>query len=397
MKRAAFLIFALSVGAAHAQSAAPAASAAPPAPPPPSTEVAAPGMRIVSAQAPVVGGNAAGARERALDEAIRQAVDQALGEIMDAPTRAAQAKTIKIIEARARSFVPRYRTLEEGEANGVYTVRLEAEVDELALRRRIERGNAPTSGNAPAANAPRGAPAALLIVAGERGAGPAPFANELVAALLGAGLRARGAGEGATDNTPATAAQAAARAGFGQAALATADAAEEGAVRGTGRFAFSCRATVRVVAAGTGAPLGERNATTRVFAERPEGGRAECLTRLAAELAPRLAGAAGAAAASSAPGDLHALTVDADVAEPAAVPALLKSVRSVGAVSSAELQRVAPGRAEIKLRTRSAPAPLAAALARDAAPAITLSDVNVAGDVIHLRARLRAPANGATP
>jgi hypothetical protein len=357
-------------------------------------------MRIVSAQAPVVGGNAAGARERALDEAIRQAVDQALGEIMDAPTRAAQAKAIKVIEARARSFVPRYRTLEEGEANGVYTVRLEAEVDELALRRRIERGSAPasgTAGNAAAGNAPRSAPAALLIVAGDHAEGTAAFANELTAALLAAGIRARAAGEGAAENTPATAAQAAARAGFGQAALATAEAAEEGAVRGTGRFAFSCRAAVRVVAAGTGAPLGERSATTRVFAERPEAGRAECLNHLAAEVAPKLAGAASATATASAPGDLRALTVDADVAEPAAVPALLKSVRSVGAVSSAELQRVAPGRAEIKLRTRSAPAPLAAALARDAAPAITLSDVNVAGDVIHLRARLRAPANAATP
>ena len=99
--------------------------------------------RIVTGQAPVVGGNAAGARERALDDAIKQAVNQALAAIVDPQTRAAQAKTLKAIEAKARSFVPRYRTLEEGEANGVYTVRLEAEVDEAALRRRIERGAPP--------------------------------------------------------------------------------------------------------------------------------------------------------------------------------------------------------------------------------------------------------------
>ena len=40
-------------------------------------------MRMVTGQAPVVGGNAAGARERALDDAIRQAVDQALAELVD--------------------------------------------------------------------------------------------------------------------------------------------------------------------------------------------------------------------------------------------------------------------------------------------------------------------------
>jgi len=85
------------------------------------------------AQAPVVGGNAAGARERALEDAIRQAVTLTLADIVDPQTRAAQAKTIKAIEAKARSFVPRYRTLEEGEVAGMYNIRLEVEVDDIAL------------------------------------------------------------------------------------------------------------------------------------------------------------------------------------------------------------------------------------------------------------------------
>src|SRR4029077_1576018 len=118
--------------------------AGPPAGPTPGPS-AAPGMRIVSGQAPVVGGNAAGARERGLDEAIRQAVALALADIPRAPTRAAQAKTIKSLLARAKSFVPRYRTLEEGEAGGVYTIRLEAEVDEVALRSKLERTAVPTT------------------------------------------------------------------------------------------------------------------------------------------------------------------------------------------------------------------------------------------------------------
>ena len=86
--------------------------------------------------------------------------------------------------------------------------------------------------------------------------------------------------------------------------------------------------------------------------------------------------------------------------EPAAVSALLKSVRSVGAVSAADLVRVGGGHAEIRARTRSGPAPLAAALSRDADAMISLSDVQASGAVIKLRARLRAPAapeNGNNP
>ena len=74
----------------------------------------------------------------------------------------------------------------------------------------------------------------------------------------------------------------------------------------------------------------------------------------------------------------------------AAVVALLKAVRSIGSVSSAELRRVAPGHAEIRARTRALASALAPALSRD--PALTLSNVEVAGDVIRLNARLRAPA-----
>ena len=80
--------------------------------------------------------------------------------------------------------------------------------------------------------------------------------------------------------------------------------------------------------------------------------------------------------------DLPVLTIDADVVEPAAVSALLKSVRSVGAVSAADLVRVGGGHAEIRARTRSGSAPLAAALSRDADAMISLSDVQASGAVI---------------
>ena len=93
------------------------------------------------------------------------------------------------------------------------------------------------------------------------------------------------------------------------------------------------------------------------------------------------------------------MTVDADVVEPAAVAALLKSVRSVGAVSSAELRHIGGGRAEIRVRTRAAAPALAQALSRDASGVITLSAAEAAGDTVRVRVRLHAAAQptGSTP
>jgi len=373
---------------------APPAPGAPPAPPDVSTMS---GGRFVTGQAPVVGGNAAGARERALDDAIKQAVNQTLATLVDAQTRAAQAKTLKAIEAKARSFVPRYRTLEEGEANGIYTIRLEAEVDETALRRRIERGTttAPPPTTAPVKTVAPG----MLVAAGDKGEGTAAFVTSLVTALSSANVRARASGPGET--TAAAAAQAASRASLEQAALVTAEVMPEGIVRGTGRVAVACRANVRLVAAPAGSTVAERAATARVFvdADKASDGPGQCHAQLGADLAGRLAGAS-ATAPAAATGDLRAVIVDADVIEPAAIPELVKSLRGVGAVSAAELTRVSAGRAEIRVRTRAAPAAIAAALSRAAGTMITLSDVQISGDTIRTKARLRtaaAPAGGSNP
>jgi hypothetical protein len=393
MKRAIVSAAVLLCGAS-AFGQAPGAPPGPPSPPPAPTDVPTiPGARIVMGQAPVVGGNAAGARERALDDALKQAVNQTLATIVDPQTRAAQAKTLKAIEAKARSFVPRYRTLEEGEANGVYSMRLEAEVDEIALRRKLERGS--TSAPPPGTPTKAGAPG-MLVAAGDKGEASAAFVTGLVTALSSAGVRARAGDPGET--SAGTAAQAAARASLEQAALVTSEVMPEGVLRGTGRVAVACRANVRLVAAPAGSTIAERAATALVFvdADKAAEGAGQCRTQLGADLAGRLAGAvaAGGAGAGSA-GDLRPVIVDADVVEPGAIPELVKSLRGIGAVSAAELTRVGAGRAEIKVRTRAAPPALAAALSRVAGGMITLSDVQISGDTIHVRARLRAAAPSA--
>jgi hypothetical protein len=372
----------------------------PPGAPPPADVPTMPGGRIVAGQAPVVGGNAAGARERALEDALKQAVNQALAAIVDPQARAAQAKTLKALEAKARNFVPRYRTLEEGEANGVYTIRLEAEVDEAALRRRIERGAAPVA-LPPTSTAAKAAAPGMLVVAGEKGEASAAFVPSLVAALSAGGVRARGGDPGET--TAGAAVQAAARGSLEEAALVTAEVLPEGMVRGTGRVAVSCRANVRLFAAPVGGAVGERAATARVFVDADKAGEGpgQCRSQLAADLAGRLAGVTSPTTGAAAGSDLRAITVDADVVEPAAIAELVKGLRGVGLVSAAELTRVSTGRAEIRVRTRAAPAALAAALSRASGTMITLSDVQISGETIRARARLRAApgaaAGGGTP
>ena len=355
---------------ASAQTPVPALPAAPPRVPGAETAVdsSSPNSRVTTGQAPVVGGNAAGARERALEDAIRQAVDVIINElVVDPQARAAQGKTIRAIEAKAHSFIGRYRTLEEGEANGVYTVRVQVEVDRAAIQSKIDRGTAPPAPSTP----PRAAAPAIVVLPGEKT--PPAFVANMVAALSSAGLRAR-AGDPLA-KPPAAAA-----------ATVTAEAVDEGALRGTGRVSVACRATARF----TGVSLPDRTAAARAFADAMDAGRTDCLGRLASALAAEISSALSAAAAPSA--DLPLLPIDADVVEPGAVPALLKSVRSVGAVSAADLVRVGGGHAEIRARTRSGPALLAAALSRDADAMISLSDVQASGAVIKLRARLRAPA-----
>jgi hypothetical protein len=357
---------------APAQVLTPPVPVMPPGGPPRPEPGATPGSRVTTGQAPVVGGNAAGARERALEDALRQAVDQTINELVDPATRLAQAKTIRAIETKARSYVGRYRTLEEGEINGTYTVRVESEVDKSAIQSRLDRGGAPAAPAAPARAAP-----AITVLAGE--ATPPGFASGVAAGLTAAGVRAHAASSGP---------------GTGPSATVTATTTDEGPLRGVGRMSAACRGVARF----GGLSLPERAATTRAVADDAAGARAACLDRLAGVLATEVAPALTAAAPAP---DLPVVTIDADIVEAAAVPALLKSVRSVGAVSSADLVRVGGGHAEIRARTRSAAGSIAAALSRDADAMISLSDVQTSGAVIKLRARLHAPAaaetGGTTP
>jgi hypothetical protein len=120
-------------------------------------------------------------------------------------------------------------------------------------------------------------------------------------------------------------------------------------VRGPGQASVSCQLGAKVVAVSSGQSVAEAAAAPRAFSDRAASARAECLTRAAAVVAPRLSPSPVAAAAG---GDLRTLVLDTDVVEPAAIAAFLKLVRGLGSVSSADVRRIVLGRAEIRVRTR---------------------------------------------
>lgn len=377
-------------GSARAQAPAgqPAVSATSPAPATVSSTVAPtpplpPGTHLGVAEVPIVGGNLASARERALAEAMKQAVSDAIA-VVAPDARVSEPKAVVQVLARARTFVQRYRTREDGEV-GVgqsrYGVKIEAEVDEAALGRAFEKTPAPA-----AASLGAGAPSYLLVANG-----PPEAADAVYRALAAGGTRVERSREALS---PGAAADFAAHAGLGAIVFANATANREGQVRGVGLEAVSCAVAVRLAAAGTAAALAEDTRTERSFAEREEEARKDCLGRAAGVAVRHVIPQTGT---GRSPSDLRTVVADVDVVEPGAVLALLKQLRGSGSVSAVDLRRVLAGRAELAIRSRLTAPALAAAIGRESGGPVVISGVEVSGDLIRMVARSREAAAPPAP
>ena len=370
--------------------AAPAAAANP-------SAALTPGGRVGAAEVPIVGGNVASARERALTDAMKQAVDQAILSMVPDP-HAAQPKTVVQVLGRARSYVRRYRTLEEGErGGGRYGMRIDADIDDGALLRAFDK--AATAAVAPNGSpaGPPAAPSYLLVGAG------VPEALEAAAKAftsLGARVQTAAAADpAAASSDPAKLEASASQAGLAAVAFISGTSTSEGKVRGPGLEAATCVLSVRVLAAGTGLPIADESETVRAFADRPEAARASCFQRAAAAAVPRVVPAAAARVAP----DVRTVVLDVDVVQPGAIPAVVKQVRALGSVSAVEVRRITVNRAEFWVKSRLAAAAFAAALSRDTGAAVTFSAAEVTGDLVRVTARLReivspsaAPPSAAT-
>jgi hypothetical protein len=210
--------------------------------------------------ATVTGGDTAGARARALDDALRQAVDQAVAATVESGARAAGADVIKKrILRQAREYVPQFKVAQEGVDANVYAVQIEATVDDGKLVKALHGlgvGAPPPPGPAAEPAEPPATPRpslALLVVAtdgattwatfgragGDGGPVAAALARELgargfkVARTAGLEVPVAGAEGGGLPLDARQAAAVARAAGAGGAVVAAGRLSDGGRIRGT--------------------------------------------------------------------------------------------------------------------------------------------------------------------
>jgi hypothetical protein len=346
-------------------------------------EAPAPNPRVFVAEAPIVGGNAASAKQRAMDDAFRQAVERTFAVLVAEagvspsalPPPLAQLRSTFF--SRAKRYIRTYRVLEQSETGGHLRVTVDAEVDEGTLRREMDRvRGAPTSPTSPSV-------AGSVLVVG----GPPEATLAMGRALGGAGLKADTPPLGALDEGKAR--DVALRSHAAVALVVTGHVTDDGPVRGTTKAAARCRLAVRMVPLGQ-APASDRGAEARAFSDGAEAARAECLARAAGDVARQVASALAGSAAPAR--DMRVVTLEIDLVEPAALPLLLQACRKVGSVSSAEVRRVTVGHVEIRAITRLAAPALVSAIARELTSAATVTPGQTVADRAALQVRLAAPA-----
>jgi hypothetical protein len=342
----------------------------------------------VIGEAPIAAGNAASARERALEEAFRQLVEKTFAQLLSeqgvATPTAAQAGVRAAWLQRPRRLVRGYKVLEESEQAGNLRVRVTAELDEAGMRRELERarGGSPTARSVPAGAVPvvaMSSPEAAAAVA---------------AALAGGGVRAELAPGRLAD--PAAVRPLALKSGRGVAAAVTGREQDEGLVRGAGLRAYACEISVQLVPAVGDATSPARVAKARGFHADALRARDNCYVRATAALLPVLLPDLGGL--TSGAGDLRQYVLDLDLNEPAALSPVLRAVRKVAGAAAAEVRRIAVGRVELAVSTRLASAALFAGIARELGSVATLVRTGPdRGDRIMAQVRLLAPVEPAPP
>jgi hypothetical protein len=339
----------------------------------------------ITAEAPIVGGNAASAKQRAMDDAFRQAVERAFAVLLaEAGVSPSQPPSPGLMQlkstffSRAKRYIRGYRVLEETQDGGRVRLQIDAEVDEGLLRREIDRARGAT----PAATAAPAASAVSVVVVGAT-----PEANMALArALGGAGVKAETPPLGPLDDGKAR--DLAVRNRASAVLTVSGTVTDDGAVRGTSKAATSCRLAVRVVPPAP-APASDRAAEARAFSDGADAARAECLARAAGDVARQTASSlAGGPVVGR---DMRVVSLDLDLIEPAALPLVLQALRKVGSVSSAEVRRVTVGHVEIRAITRLAAPALVGAIARELGGAAEVAPGQASPERAAFQVRLAAP------
>jgi hypothetical protein len=346
-------------------------------------EAAPANPRAIPAEAPIVGGNAASAKQRALDDAFRQAVERVFAVLIaeaglspSEPPPPALMQLKSTFFSRPKRYIRGYSILEESQEGGRIRLLVDADVNEGQLRREIDKAR----GAAPVVALPSSAPAVLVV------GGPPEATLALSRALGGAGVKADAPPVGSVDEGKAR--DLAARNHDAAALVVSGTVSEDGAVRGTSKWAAGCRLAVRVISVGS-APPADRGAEARAFSEGKDAARSECLARAGGDVARQVAAGLGGAAPAR---DVRAVSLDLDLVEPVVLPMVVQALKKMGNVSSAEVRRVTVGHVEIRAVTRLTGQALVSAIARELGSAAEVTPGQAAADRASLQVRLPAAA-----
>jgi hypothetical protein len=355
---------------------------------------AEPSDRVVTAEAPIVNGNAVVAKQRAMIDAFRQATERAFAELLKEsgaegqPLAGGLMKVKASLASRGQRFVRSYRVLEQDESNGRLRIQIDADVDTALLRREMERARGGTGEPEIAAAQPAGP---SVVVGGEL---PDESKAAVLNALTSAGVRAKSIA--VRDEAPLVAA-AAPQAGQGLWLAGTAFA--EGTIRGSSRMSVRCELHARVLTtvAGSRGALVDQKFAERGFAGDETAARLACWQRAGQGLARQMTTLQRPIPASS-----RYVTLDLQVVEPSALLTLVQVLKRLGAVSAAEVRRVSVRQAEIRVFTRMSAREVQNALIRDVGTRLVVTEVKPPTDrlslqVRHSQADEPQPAAGAEP
>lgn len=351
------------------------------------------GDRVVTADAPIVNGNAVMAKQRALAEAFRQAVERAFSDLLKESGGGAQPLSGGLMQLKAsfanrgQRFVRSYRILEQEEGNGRLRLQIEADVDTALLRREMERV--------------RGASGVELTTAPVRPGGPAILvggdlseeaSTTVVKTFIAGGVPAQSVA--VRDEAPLVAA--AARQGA-QALWLAATSFGEGSIRGASRISVRCELHGRLSSVGSGARAANLEGSDRGFSGDEAAARLACWQRVAATLARQVS-----TLLRPIPAGARYVTLDLEVVEPAALMLLVQVVKRLGAVTAAEVRHVTTSQAEVRVFTRMSGREIEAALIRDVAGRLLVAELKPPGDRVTLQVHLAQagdpqPGAGAEP
>ncbi|MDB4965258.1 MAG: hypothetical protein JWN44_947 [Myxococcales bacterium] len=311
-------------------------------------------------QAPIVAGDRVRARERALDEALRQAVEQATATVLEPNDLVTRASDLKLrIYPKAKSYVSTYRVLDESEnPPGTFQVHLSAAVATGKLARDLSTSTA--TGTSPVAGSRRARAVVCASVQGD-GIDAPPAAERALREIVTARNVEPLPGPQPCD--PQSAASVV-RSGTAQAALvAEVQVTPGGEIRGTSFVGAGARATVKLVE-----PDGRVSASGD--AERggyapSAGDAATAAARAAVVEAARTIEPILAQRWSTDSGPTGGVTVRVrGIARWAEYQALTRALSSLPGVAGVEPRRFVQGQIDFLVRTASAPSQLAGHLQR---------------------------------